>query len=86
MEKIIEKLYKIHLEEEQLPFGVVDKEVIEKEYEAYCLLSQTLPQDMRKRLSEYANLNEERRKVEMQAAYQYGFKTAIRLILEGIKE
>ena len=86
MEKIIEKLYQVHLDEEQFPFGIYDKEKMAKEYDAYCKLSQTLPAFMHGLLTEYSNLNEERRKVELQAAYEYGFKTAIKLILESTKE
>lgn len=86
MEKIIEKLYNLHLEEEQFPFGVADKESMEKEYDIYCMLAQTLPPFMKQQLSEYATLNEERHKTELKAAYEYGFKTAMKLILESVKE
>ena len=86
MEKIIEKLYQLHLEEMQYSFGYVDREKMEKEYDAYCKLSQTLPAFMKGLLMEFSNLNEERRKAELQAAYEYGFKTAIKLILEATKE
>ena len=86
MEKIIEKFYNLHLEEEQFPFGVADKESMEKEYDIYCMLAQTLPQFMKQQLSEYATLNEERHKRELQVAYEYGFKTAMKLILESVKE
>ena len=86
MDKVIEKLYNLHLEEEQFPFGVVDKESMEKEYDTYCMLAQTLPKFMKQQLSEYANLNDERHKRELQAAYEYGFKTAMKLILESVKE
>ena len=86
MDKIIEKLYKLHLEEEQFPFGVADKESMQKECEVYCMLAQTLPQPMREQLSEYSALNEERHQSELQAAYEYGFKTAIKLVLESLKD
>ena len=86
MEKIIEKLYQLHVQEEQYCFGIIDKEKMEKEYNAYCQLSQTLPAFMKGQLTEYSNLNEERHKAELQAAYVYGFKTAIKLILEGVKD
>ena len=86
MEKIIEKLYEIHLNEEQYPFGIVDKESIQKEYDLYFFLSQTLSGDDKEHFSEYANLNDERHKMELKAMYEYGFKTAVKLFLETIKE
>ena len=86
MEKIIEKLYQLHVQEEQYCFGVIDKEKMEKEYDAYCKLFQTLPTFMKGQLTEYSNLNEERHQAELKAAYEYGFKTAIKVVLEGIKE
>ena len=86
MEKIIEKLYQIHLQEEDFSLGIVDREKMQKEYDAYCALSQTLPTFMKGQLSEFSNLNEERHKAELQSAYELGFKTAIKLILEGVKD
>ena len=86
MNKIVEKFYELHLQEEQFPFGVVDKESMQKEYEAYCMLSQTLSPSMKNMLSEYVNLNDERHKAELKAMYKYGFKTAIQLIFESLKE
>ena len=41
---------------------------------------------MKEQLTEYSNLNEERHQAELKAAYEYGFKTAIKIVLEGIKE
>ena len=86
MEKIIEKLYQIHLQEEDFSLGIVDREKRQKEYDAYCALSQTLPTFMKGQLAEFSNLNEERHKAELQSAYELGFKTAIKLILEGVKD
>ena len=86
MEKIIEKLYDLHLQEEQYPFGIVDKGSMQKEYDIYYILSQTLPPLMKDQLSEYINLNSERHKAELKAMYEYGFKTGIKLVLESVKE
>ena len=41
---------------------------------------------MKEQLSEYVRLNDERHKKELQAMYEYGFKTAMTLILETHKE
>ena len=86
MEKIIEKFYDLHLQEEQLPFGFVDKERMNKEYDAYCTLSQTLPPSIKGLFAEYVNLSDERHKAELKCMYEYGFKTAIKLLIEGMKE
>ena len=86
MEKIIEKLYQLYIQEEGFSFGVVDREKMQKEYDAYCGLSQILPAFMRGQLEEYSSLNEDRRQAELQAAYKCGFKTAIKMILEGVKD
>jgi hypothetical protein len=86
MDKIIEKLYNSHLQEEQFPFGIAEKESMQKEYELYCMLTQTMPQPMREQFREYVTLNEERHQSELKTIYEQGFKMAIKLILEGIKE
>ena len=65
MEKIIEKLYQIHLQEEDFSLGIVDREKMQKEHDAYCALSQTLPTFLKGQLAEFSNLNEERHKAEL---------------------
>ena len=86
MEKIIEKLYNLHLQEDQFPFGIVNKESMQKEYDLYYILAQTLSSSMKDQLLEYVNLNNERHKMELKAMYEYGFKTATRLFIESLKE
>ena len=86
MDKIIEKLYNSHLQEEQFPFGIAEKESMQKEYDAYCTLSEMLSKEGKELLMEYSDLNEVRHKSELKSAYENGFKTAIKLILESVKE
>ena len=86
MEKMIEKFYELHLQEEQYPFGVIDKERMQKEYEAYYTLVDALSPCEKEQMLEYVNLNNERHKSELKAMYEYGFKMAINLILESVKE
>ena len=86
MEKMIERLYQAHLQEEALPFGVTNRENMQKECEVYCSLLEGLKQPMKDQLREYENLTEERHKAELQAAYEYGFKTAVKLVLESLKD
>jgi hypothetical protein len=86
MEKIIEKLYELHVKEEPEVFTMTDREKMQREYDTYLAFSQILLPHMREELREYVNLNEERHKDELQKAYTNGFKAAIKLVLEGIKE
>lgn len=86
MEKIIENLYNIHITKENFPFGVPNKEQENREWELYNNLYEKLSGDERAMFLEYAELRAERQKEERQAVYMYGFKTAIRLIIESLKE
>ena len=86
MDKIIERLYELHIKEEGEVFAMADKGKIQKEYDIYLSLSAILLPHMREELREYSELNEERHKEELKKAYENGFKTALALILEGVKE
>lgn len=85
MEKIIEKFYNFHFKE-NYPFFVPDRESMQKECELYCSLLEEIPKELNEKLSEYSSLAEERHKTELQKAYEHGFRTAINLILESVKE
>ena len=86
MDKIIEKLYELHLKEEPEAFAMADKGKIQKEYDTYLSFSQILLPYMREELREYTNLNEERHKEELQKAYENGFKAAIKIVLESVEK
>lgn len=86
MEKIIEKLFATQLQTENLPLGIVDTEVAKREWELYSILYEKLSNEEKKMFSEYTNLCAERHQAELYAAYSYGFKTATKLWVEGLKE
>ncbi len=86
MEKIIEKLYYLHKENEPFPYGKVCREKENREWELYHYLYENLLIDERSIFSEYINLKTDRNKEELLASYEFGFKTAIQLITEALKE
>ena len=86
MEKIIEKLFAMQLQTENLPLGTVDAELTKREWELYAILYEKLSQEEKKIFSEYTNLCAERHQEELYSAYSYGFKTATKLWVEGLKE
>ncbi len=86
MEKLIEKLFELHLKTETFPVGIPDKEGIENEWKLYEFLLNNLTDKNKKILTEYNKLTSMRHGKELQAVYAQGFKTAIRLILEVYKE
>ena len=86
MEKIIENIYEMHLKESDFPFGKTEKEVIDEECALYELLYENLSLKQKQQFVQYAHIVAQRHKQENYAVYEHGFKTAIRLILEGVKD
>lgn len=86
MDKIIDKLYGLQLNIDNYPLGISNKENMEKEYGIYYILQNNLLGENKDLFLRYVKLNDERRSEELRAAYENGFKTAIKLILEGISE
>jgi hypothetical protein len=86
MENIIEKLYDLHLKVETFPFGQTNAEDTNREWRLYDYLYKTLNGELKKMFCEYARLNGTRHSEEAKNAYMYGFKTAITLIAEALKE
>ncbi|MBQ8429685.1 MAG: hypothetical protein IJX30_06285 [Clostridia bacterium] len=86
MEKIIEKIFAMQLQTENLLLGIVDSEVAKREWEVYSILYEKLPMEEKKIFVEYTNLCAERHQEELYSAYSYGFKTATKLWMEGLKE
>lgn len=85
MEKIINKLYEMSLNTAE-PFGFFDKESTEQEWRCYDSLYDNLSKEDREIFREYVNLRGLRSAHELQAAYEKGFKTAIQLLMEALKE
>lgn len=86
MEKILEKLYKLHIEDGFYPYGRINHENEKKEWELYHYLYQNLHNQEKQIFLEYTNLKEERYKEELKSVYEYGFKEAIQLIAEALKD
>lgn len=86
MENIIEKLYALHLDTDSTTLGIPNKESLDAEWKLYDFLYENLADECKKSFSQYANLRNERAEEECKSAYKAGFKTALRLILESVKE
>ncbi|MBO5027879.1 MAG: hypothetical protein J6C79_05090 [Clostridia bacterium] len=86
MEDIIEKIYKLEIEQNFSALGIVDKEIADKEWEKYNELYEKLPKEAEKLFLEYISTRGERECQEMERAYTCGFKTATRLFLETLKK
>ena len=86
MEKIIEKLYKLHISTAQFPFGIPNKEITTQEWNLYCSLIEELPKKHKETFMEYTSTREERHKQEIKSIYEQAFKTAVKLLIECTKE
>ena len=86
MEKIIDKLFAMQLEAENLPLGIAGADVMKKEWDLYSALYEKLSNEEKKMFVEYTNLCAERHQEELYSAYNCGFKTATKLWLESLKE
>ena len=86
MDRIFEKLYEAHIEEEQENFSIIESNLIKKEYDVYLELFESLSGAQKKLLSEFSTVRDERFERETKKAYIKGFKTAIRLMAESSKE
>lgn len=86
MEKIIEKLFDIHMETESLPFGKQNKENADREWEFFDLLYEKLDGETKTAFREYTNFCAERQKDELKAVYKHGFQAAVKMLIECIKD
>ncbi len=86
MENIIEKLYELHINTAQYPFGIPNKEITAQEWTLYCSLIEDLPKKHKEIFMEYTTVCQERHKQEIKSIYEQAFKTAIKLLMECSKE
>ncbi len=86
MEDMIEKLYELHVSTNTFPFGVPNKEEMDEEWKIYNFLYGMLCEPYKGEFSKYAELCKKREDAEYKAAYEYGFKAAIKIIIQGLKE
>lgn len=86
MDKIIEKLFNIHIQADDFLLVASNKENSILEWQLYDSLLNNLPVDKKETFIEYIGLCNQRQKKEILFSYEQGFKTAIRLILESINK
>ncbi len=86
MGDIFEKLYAIHLDTENFPYGKPNKEETDEEWELYQFLYEHLADNHKKAFLRYAELITERQDRERRAVYEYGFKTAVKLFIQSLKD
>ena len=86
MQKILEDLYDLHIRSATYPFGIPNKEMMEEESQLYYDLCTNLSAPLKKKLLKYLDLNGARVNNQLKGAYEYGFKIAIQLITESLKE
>ena len=86
MESMIDKLFDLHMSTEALPLGRLDKEQTDREWELYFTLTEKLSKSDSSLFAEYLVLRQAREEVEKKNIYAYGFKAAIQLFIESLKE
>lgn len=86
MENIIEHLFKVHMETDSHPLGKIDKEKNRTEYTLYQCLIDELGAEHKEKFRKYVNVCIEQKDEELKAMYEYGFKAAVRMFLEAIKD
>ena len=86
MENIIEKLYELHIQTAQYPFGIPNKKNSHLECDLYFSLINDLPKKHKEIFLQYNSACEERHKQEIKSIYEQAFKTAIKLFIECTKE
>lgn len=86
MSEIIEQIYKIQLEEDPCLITAKSREQSKKEWGLYDELYAGLSGKMKALFLEYTNVCAERHADCVKSAYEKGFKDAIRLLLESMRE
>ena len=86
MKDIIEKLYETYIETEAFLMGDIDKEKTSEEWKVYEILYESLTAEQEKKFLKYIRLRGDRQAKEMKKVFAEGFKTAIRLWTESLKQ
>lgn len=86
MSEIIEQIYKMQLEENPCLITAKSREQSKKEWGLYDELYAALSGKTRDLFLEYTNVCAEGRADCVKSAYEKGFKDAMRLLLESMKE
>ena len=86
MESIIQKFFEIYLSENPASIFLPKKEKLDREWELFNLFINTLSGKEKELFCEYANLRTEKEHESVNTAYVLGFKNAVKLITECLKE
>ena len=86
MKDIIEKFYQVYIEKEAFLTGGIDKEKTNEEWKSYEILYESLTVEQEKKFLKYLRLRGDRQANELKKVFAEGFKTAIRLWTESLKE
>ena len=86
MDDIIDKLYAIHLDTETFPYGKPNKEEVDEEWSLYHFLYENLTDNCKQSFLRYVELITVRQDGERRAVYGYGFKTAVKLFIQSLKD
>ncbi len=85
MENLLDKISAFYLETADYALIPTNTEV-DKEWELYSILYEHLSEEYRNILLEYIHIRGTRRCEEIKTAYKQGFKAAIHLFTESLKE
>ena len=86
MEKILEKIYEEILKENDGLIGKANSELVSREWKIYDEIYDRLKEEERDSFCEYINILNERHSYELKESYKQGFKTAIRIVVESMKD
>ena len=86
MEELIERLYNAHIREEAFPFGKNNLLKQSKEFAVYKYLKENLPEGYQKIFIDYIKAKEEREDSQLRYAYEQGFKAAVCLFVNSLKQ
>ena len=86
MEFIIDELFEVYRKKTEFPFGKPNKQELLREFELYETIMEELSKEVKDTFREYAELCCLRSSEEIKQSYINGFKTAVQLFLETMKE
>jgi len=86
MKDILNQIYQIQFNEGNLFSNLISKEETERESELYGLLYEKLQGEDQKIFLEYIQRKGKRQNEELKASFTSGFQTAMRLLIETLKE
>ncbi len=86
MDNLIEKFYELYFGDSSFLIAITDKQNIKEEWNAYDILYKNLSDEQKKNLLKYVSLRGKRQAEELKEVFIRGFKTAVKLWTESLKE